>query len=189
MVGDPYTIGCRKAVECQINDDCPKSAKCVHENGEPKCRDVCEGVTCGRNAECSSDNHASFCICRDGYDGNPKDRVQGCKPIPKPCQNNNECPNDAYCNVICKPLCHADAECQLNEVCMSNQCINPCEISSSSCGLNAECVTNNHVKSKTSSIQFIFYLLNLFFFTQHVHVQMVLRVILKLSVYEFRLLA
>ena len=45
MVGDPYTVGCQKAVECQINDDCPKSAKCIHENGIPKCRDVLVKIT------------------------------------------------------------------------------------------------------------------------------------------------
>lgn len=147
MVGDPYTIGCRKSAECQINDDCPKTAKCVHENGFPKCRDVCEGVTCGRNGECVAENHAGFCACRDGYEGNPKDRLNGCKPIPRSCKDNNECPRDAYCNgQVCKPLCHADLECQPNEACLGNQCVNPCEVSP--CGINSECSVNNHVKSK-----------------------------------------
>lgn len=50
MVGDPFTTGCLKAVECQINDHCPNTAKCVQENGVPKCKDVCEGAACGPNS-------------------------------------------------------------------------------------------------------------------------------------------
>lgn len=146
-VGDPYTVGCQKAVECQINDDCPKSAKCVHENGIPKCRDVCEGVKCGIQAECRSENHAGSCVCREGYDGNPKDKINGCKQIPRPCQQNSDCLSDSYCNgLTCTPLCSQDLECQSHEACINNQCVNPCDFNG--CGMNAECSTYNHLKCK-----------------------------------------
>ena len=103
LVGDAYTNGCQKAVECQINDDCPKTAKCVQENGVPKCRDVCEKVACGPNADCQADVHSAFCVCRNGYDGVATDLVNGCKPIPTTCQTNSQCPSNSYCNgVVCK---------------------------------------------------------------------------------------
>jgi hypothetical protein len=154
MIGDPYTIGCQKSIECRINDDCPKSAKCINEKGVPKCRDVCEGVECGLNSECRAENHAGFCVCRNGYDGNPKDRVNGCKPIPKPCQKNTDCSDGLYCNgIVCQPPCNSDNECQSNEVCASGQCKNPCDIESMQCGMNAICSTINHQKSKLHNFE------------------------------------
>ena len=146
MVGDAFKSGCQKAVECQINDDCPKAAKCVQENGVPKCRDVCENVNCGPNAECQAENHAAFCGCRSGYDGNPKDLVNGCKPIPSPCQTNSDCLADSYCNNrICKPACVLSTECGTLEACVSGQCVDPCDLPQA-CGMNAECQTSKHIK-------------------------------------------
>lgn len=142
-------MGCQKPVECQINDDCPKSAKCIQENNEPKCRDVCAGIRCGVNAECRAENHAGTCVCRDGYRGNPKDRINGCKPVPVPCQQNSDCLSDSYCNgKMCKPLCTSDSECQQQETCIGSQCINPCDLQPNGCGMNAECSIYNHTKCK-----------------------------------------
>ncbi len=148
MVGDPYTVGCQKAVECQINDDCPKSAKCIHENGIPKCRDACEDVTCSsRNSECLAENHVGSCRCRSGYDGNPS-RTNGCKPIKTSCKSNFDCPANSYCSgEICKPTCLSSTECQPFEMCASGQCLNLCE-EPNACGMNAECKMISHDKCK-----------------------------------------
>lgn len=37
-VGDPYKDGCRAPVECKTDNDCPTAAKCVQDNGVPKCK-------------------------------------------------------------------------------------------------------------------------------------------------------
>lgn len=37
-VGNPYVEGCKVAVECDVNDDCPTAAECVKSNGVHKCR-------------------------------------------------------------------------------------------------------------------------------------------------------
>lgn len=146
MVGDPYTVGCQKAVECQINDDCPKSAKCIHENGIPKCRDACDKVKCGLNSECYGENHVGTCRCRDGYEGNP---ARGCKPIKISCDSNNDCNKNSYCSGgICKPACISSSECESSEACTNGQCTNLCEDESNSCGMNGRCSMIAHSKSK-----------------------------------------
>lgn len=148
MVGDPYTVGCQKAVECQINDDCPKSAKCIHENGIPKCRDACDKVKCGLNTECYGENHVGNCRCRDGYEGNPS-RASGCKPIKISCESNNECNKNSYCSGgICKPACISSSECESFEACTNGQCTNLCDNESNSCGINGRCSMVAHSKSK-----------------------------------------
>lgn len=146
LVGDPYNEGCRPAVECLRNQDCPESAECVNVRGEPKCRDVCEDKLCGPNAVCEAINHVSRCVCRAGYDGNPLDSGIGCRPLPVPCQLSSDCPADSYCyNQVCKPTCNNDLECSVNEVCDHSQCINPCD-QPKACGMNAQCSCNNHYK-------------------------------------------
>lgn len=146
LVGDPYNEGCRPAVECLSDDDCPASAACVQLKGEPKCQDVCEDVSCGRNAVCLAEQHQAKCGCRPGYDGNPLDTVNGCRPLPVPCHLNSDCPANSYCHgQICKPTCSLDFECNPDEVCHTNQCINPCE-QPKACGMNADCSCANHRK-------------------------------------------
>lgn len=103
MVGDAYKDGCRPPVECEKDGDCPNNAKCADVNGEPKCKDVCEEVTCGPNAECNSLNHKSLCVCRGGFDGDANNLKSGCSPIPVPCDATSDCPENTYCHEsICK---------------------------------------------------------------------------------------
>lgn len=40
-VGDPYNDGCRAAVECEHDDDCPEAAMCRRDGPEPKCTGKC----------------------------------------------------------------------------------------------------------------------------------------------------
>lgn len=154
MVGDPYTVGCQKAVECQINDHCPKSAKCIHDkNGVPKCRDACEDVQCGRNSECFAENHVGLCRCRSGYEGNPN-RNNGCKPIKTSCKSTLDCPTNSYCSGgTCKSTCSSSEEdCQSSEVCAGGQCVNLCDHEASPCGMNAECKMFSHAKCKSTKL-------------------------------------
>lgn len=96
-VGDPYNDGCRMAVECKVNADCPLAAECVTSNGAPKCRDVCQTKACGPNAECVPVDHAAHCTCRNGYEGNPNDITLGCRPKPVSCRSTTDCPANTYC--------------------------------------------------------------------------------------------
>lgn len=146
-VGDAYNEGCRLAFECQSNGDCPASAECIQTNDESKCRDVCEKITCGPNADCTPVNHVGFCKCAPGYTGEAADVVIGCRPLPVPCSSSGECPSNSYCyGGTCKPACVLDQECALDEICSESQCVNPCT-QPQSCGMNADCSTNNHFKS------------------------------------------
>lgn len=105
-VGDAYKDGCRQPVECVADGDCPINAKCSTVKGVPKCKDVCEGRSCGINAECMSENHKAKCVCRAGFTG---DAATKCEPIPVPCERTADCLQNTYCHdKICK--CKYDAE-------------------------------------------------------------------------------
>lgn len=62
-IGDPY-VECRP--ECITNVDCPADRTCLRN----KCIDPCIG-TCGKDAECSVNNHAVVCFCPKESTGNP----------------------------------------------------------------------------------------------------------------------
>lgn len=145
-VGDPYGEGCRAAVECARNDDCPTNAKCSLVRGVPKCKDVCETVRCGPNAECRPKGHVAECECHGGYDGHANDLTVGCRPLPTPCRSTQDCPQNTYCHgSVCKATCVLDSECNLDEVCFNGQCLNPCD-QPQACGMNAECSISGNVK-------------------------------------------
>lgn len=144
-VGDPFKEGCKPAVECVRNVDCPDAAECVRSNGVPKCRSACTTKTCGPNADCVATNHRGSCVCREGYEGNPIDIRVGCRPKPHSCKTTSECPQNMYCyGDICRPACQSNNECALGEQCLQGQCLNPCE-QRGACGMNAECRVTNHV--------------------------------------------
>lgn len=96
-VGDPYNEGCRAAVECTYDNDCPYAAECVTSDGTPKCRDVCQHTICGPNSECVAINHAGHCTCRNGYEGDANDITVGCRPKPVACHSTIDCPANTYC--------------------------------------------------------------------------------------------
>lgn len=145
-VGDAYNSGCNPPVECNRNSDCPIKAKCDRNNGVHKCKDVCENTICGANAECVAIDHAGYCTCRNGYQGNATDQNIGCKPRLVSCKLTSDCPSNTYCyEGICSPPCEADEECQLHEQCLKGQCLNPCKLNKA-CGINAICKMDNHLK-------------------------------------------
>ncbi|KAG8232833.1 hypothetical protein J437_LFUL013159, partial [Ladona fulva] len=148
--------------ECVVNSECPANLACLRE----KCRDPCE-KTCGVNARCDVVNHAAFCSCLPGYEG---DAFVGCskKPTvmlpplvpdpcnPSPCGLNAQCRssggNDFRCSCIppyigdpysaCRPECTTNADCPPMLACLSQHCRDPCR---GVCGVNAECSVVNHV--------------------------------------------
>lgn len=142
-VGDPYNDGCSISLECIGNKDCPTEAECYKSDGVHKCRDVCEHVSCGTNAECLAIDHIGHCTCRDGYIGNPQ---EVCKPKTVKCKTMSDCPANTYCyDEICTPPCENSSECQINEICLQGQCLEACKIKSA-CGMNAACNIENHSK-------------------------------------------
>lgn len=166
-MGDPYKDGCKQPVECNVDQDCPKAAKCDTSNGIHKCKDVCQNTQCGPNADCIPVDHEGHCSCRNGYQGNPKDFSVGCTPKPVTCRVTSDCPANTYCydrfcrrkyinnkiviNIITKIVCvitapcQTDSECSLDEKCLKGQCLGPCEVKDA-CGMNAKCTAINHDK-------------------------------------------
>lgn len=140
-MGEPYREGCQQPVECRKDQDCPPSAVCGTEKGQPKCKDVCAGFTCGPNADCSPVDHKATCQCRQGYEG---DGVAGCVRVPVRCKAQPDCPPNTFCyGGVCKPACQSHSECQDGESCVRGQCVDPCSIDKA-CGMNAECRPEGH---------------------------------------------
>lgn len=146
FVGEPYKEGCKIAVECHTNEDCPNQAICSTENGVPKCRDVCASMQCGPNADCSGSDHTAFCSCREGFEGDASNLLSGCQPKPISCGSSRDCPENSYCyNEICRPVCTLTTECSGEEICQNGQCLNPCD-QPQACGMNAKCSIRSRVK-------------------------------------------
>lgn len=108
---------CTQEMRCRTNNDCDSKEKCLSNNvGQADCIDACEGVLCGRNAECSSKSHRSFCKCKPGFKGNPNDDKLGCQKVE--CEKNEECSNDKLCDqYMCKIACLVNNPCGKNALC------------------------------------------------------------------------
>lgn len=74
----------------------------------------CHPSPCGPNSQCRDIYGQAVCSCLQGYVGSPP---------------------------TCKPECVISTECQLNEACVNQKCIDPCP---GTCGLNALCQVVNH---------------------------------------------
>lgn len=142
--------------ECVTNSDCAPQQACINS----KCEDPCPG-SCGTNAECHVVSHTVSCICPPSYTGNPFVQciIKSNEPInpcdPSPCGSNAECSQRngvGSCKCIedyrgnpyegCRPECVLSSDCPADKTCIRNKCKDPCP---GICGLNAECLTVNHV--------------------------------------------
>lgn len=152
--GDPY-VGCRP--ECVFNTDCSPNKACINKH----CVDPCTPSTCGRDAICEVSNHIPICSCRNGYEGDPFKLCRVVEKIieqnpcqPTPCGPNSNClvkSSTAVCSCqigmtgsppYCKPECVVSSECNLNQACINQKCVDPCP---GSCALNSICRVTNHI--------------------------------------------
>lgn len=144
--------------ECVLNSECGPTEACINQ----KCRDPCPG-SCGFEARCHILNHVPICNCLDGYTGDPFVRCSPTPPVtespkqstdpcdPNPCGSNADCFNgECRCQDNyqgnpydgCRPECTLSADCQRNQACMRNRCVDPCP---GTCGVNAVCEVSNHI--------------------------------------------
>lgn len=119
MIGDPVYEGCRLQNECFSDGDCPETAACSNDK---KCINLCElSNTCGKNSVCSMRDHKVTCSCGPNTRGDPM----------------------IQCDQI---ECSDDFDCDLTKSCVNSKCIDSCSLPNS-CGKNAVCSTNNHVRT------------------------------------------
>jgi hypothetical protein len=81
-------------------------------------RDSSSPSPCGPNAVCKQWQGAGFCICLQGYFGDP------------------------YRS--CQPECILNTDCPCDKACVNNKCHNLCWVT---CGINADCQVVNHCPS------------------------------------------
>lgn len=108
---------CTKELRCRSNDDCDYNEKCIQNTlGQAECQDACTLVICGRNAECSVQNHEAMCACKSGYRGDPIDDKLGCRHVE--CEGHDQCSNDKLCDdYTCKIACLVNNPCGKNALC------------------------------------------------------------------------
>ncbi|XP_065203544.1 neurogenic locus notch homolog protein 2-like [Planococcus citri] len=157
--GDPYT-GCNRA--CETGKDCYEGSACIRH----KCVDRCPGL-CGVDADCYTLNHSPLCSCPAGYTGNPysiciptyhsteKPPIEhACQP--SPCGPNSECRTNeqqAVCSCLpgyvgsppnCTRPCDLSSDCEKDEICLKQKCVDPCSDIPDFCGSQASCYVRNH---------------------------------------------
>lgn len=129
-IWNPISSACEKpsVPDCNSDSECQPIASCQpDELNILKCVPVCSQFTCPLNAACVAESHKGQCQCLAGFTGNPKDR-NGCR-------------------LLTQDQCTSDGQCSEHEVCKkigeSRLCKSACD--TTTCGLNAICVVNNHV--------------------------------------------
>lgn len=108
---------CTQELKCLSDNDCNYNEKCIQNtNGQNECVDACSIALCGRNADCTSQNHEAICTCKHGYRGNPTDDKIGCQLVE--CETNSQCSNDKLCDkYTCKIACLVNNPCGKNALC------------------------------------------------------------------------
>ncbi|CAG2055426.1 unnamed protein product, partial [Timema podura] len=110
-------------IGCRASKDCPSEHACINN----KCQDPCkrEGV-CGANAVCRCVNHATECLCPEGFVGSPVPQ-QGCVRIPTVCSSADQCPSGNKCSDgMCALTCTQSDKCALGERCSGGLCVKVC---------------------------------------------------------------
>ena len=127
--GNPndLTKGCHPRGHCSNDLDCETQQICFQVGkGVRKCVDACSKLQCGPNALCVTQNHASSCLCVEGYFGNPSDLRDGCQPkksvSPSSCNTNADCRSGTFCILGDSGI---------------RECVNPC--TNIACGANQRC--------------------------------------------------
>ena len=117
LIGDPYTVGCRRPGDCSTDNQCPASSVCYRN----RCRNPCDTTTCGSGAICSVVGRTPVCSCPPRSTGDAK----------KQCTTFE---------------CISASECSSDKSCVGNKCINPCSIPGV-CGKNTECHAKSHLQT------------------------------------------
>lgn len=112
---------CIQEYKCISDDECQYNEKCTKNSlGQAECVDLCRSAACGRNAECTAENHQFKCACAPGYRGDPFDEKQGCRKVE--CEHSHECTNDKLCDQnMCKIACLVRNPCGKNALCSAEQ--------------------------------------------------------------------
>lgn len=83
----------------------------------PEMMDACQKSPCGPHSQCHSVKGMAACSCLPGYSGAPP-------------------------NCMADDSCEDSDECDVNEACVEDKCMDPCEMDI--CGVNAFCTVQNH---------------------------------------------
>lgn len=81
---------------------------------DPIITEPCTPSPCGQNSICRPINNQAVCSCVPGYIGTPP---------------------------TCRPECIRSSDCNRNEVCTNQKCMNPCP---GTCGVGSQCQVINH---------------------------------------------
>ncbi|UYV71427.1 dp [Cordylochernes scorpioides] len=122
---------------CLSHSDCSFTLACL----DKKCQTPCQPGVCGTNAECVANNHEAICRCPPDYTGDPK---LWCKAVQMDCHADNDCDLGKICiSNRCIFGCKTDAHCPIDKACLQGRCTNPCH-ARHACGVGALCRSLHH---------------------------------------------
>jgi hypothetical protein len=122
---------CEQVSGCRGDNDCRPSEACREGTfGTKTCEDVCTAVTCPLNGVCYADNHRGFCKCRNGFGGNPDNRVGCTEALTIGCSDDVQCKEDHVCRLFqgrkqCIPACNA-LQCGPGAICTARNHVGKC---------------------------------------------------------------
>ncbi|ODM98144.1 hypothetical protein Ocin01_08529 [Orchesella cincta] len=149
---------CKRDLECAPNQRCMKPT--VDKGKE--CLDPCVTRRCGSGAECKTQDHRTFCACKDGFEGNAN---KECRPIkyedgaveplrgPKETLSVARKPSQADCNK-CGPFskCSLDKDGKQQCSCLTGRVGQPPNCAEE-CQRNSDCPLS-HVCLRDSRLEF-----------------------------------
>ncbi len=120
--------------ECRTDPECLLHEACLQQT----CQDPCKTLRCGRNAECKVKSHTAYCVCKLGYEGDPRTVCEERKY-----KRDNQIGIQFSRKIIFFIAgCKSDSECRDDQACIDRECQNPCLFRE--CGRNAICQPRNH---------------------------------------------
>jgi hypothetical protein len=123
-------------VGCDVSTECPAIQACHNR----RCVSPCN---CGVGAICEVVQHTPLCFCPEGYSGNPKEACRKRNFLQYISSMALDYKSVQHAFFLFSVECVLDTDCNDDQVCHNNECINPCLVFSQ-CHVSAECYAEQH---------------------------------------------
>lgn len=111
----PAPGGSNSEDKCKRDEECASYEKCMKPSLDKgrQCLNPCLTRRCGTGAVCKTEDHRTFCFCKDGFEGNAN---RGCRPVKyedRVVEPLKQQPNKVNCTK--SDVCGPNSECSLDK--------------------------------------------------------------------------